>query len=416
MISMDKKRNINEMSILAFLIVARLACPALTNIPLMNMTFVFIYGVLFCFLHVVFDNRMTKQDFVLFVSVSLYVTYIITRLLIAGQGIFSKDAFNAYMLFFLINILLWSKNQTAELRSNLFKLILFTCAFNFLYSIWILILDPDASRRAAATSVLEASPHDVLNAVGSFDAVYGAIFVILLAIYMRKNMQKGRERIIVTLIMIIMALVFIVMAAYATAILILLLALIICLNNKKSLIFGIGTVIILVILIFHEFIGNAIMALADSVNYSKILSLRVKEFGYMLKTFEATGTYAGEEGRWQKLIDSFTTFTMHPIFGGLGIRGSKIGGHSEIFDILGKYGLFGFVLLVIVFVNLYKSLTDNLTDEKSVKCLKIMFFIYIVLSVLNPSLYALLIMPIVLMFPLSKDYMEQAKNRDKAKN
>ena len=415
MVKVKGKNNIDIMTILAFLIVARLACPALSNIPLMNMTFIFIYGMAFCVFFIFMDNNLTRVEKSIFWCVLIYVLYTVFRILISNGGIFDRDAFNAYTLFFLINIFLWVKKQSNDVRSNLLKLILIACLFNFVYSIVILILDPDASRKAAATSVLEGSRFDILNAVGSFDAVYGGIFIVLLMIYMRKKMAKGGKKTLLTVIMI-SALIFIIMSAYATAILLLIVTLFIYFSNKSQTFSIIGIVIAVGILLFHEAIGGAIMTFAKKVNYSQIISTRIEEFGYMLKTFEAAGTYAGEEGRWQKMLNSINAFLAHPLFGALGDKSVKVGGHSEFFDILGKYGIVGFGMLVSVFVNLYKVVRSDIYDRQNVKCLNIIYFIYVLLSILNPSLYALLIMPIILIVPLSESYtMGKEQNQQSQK-
>ena len=405
------KNKIGLSTILAFLVVARLACPALSNIPFMSMAFVFVYGVLFCITYFVETKIISHDDLLLLVPLLLYTIFVVARSILAGNGLFSSNAFNAYTLFFLTTIYLWLKKQPTARRANMLKLILFACLFNYVYSIIVLCFDPQASRIAAATSVLEPSPYDILHAVGSFDTVYGGIFIVVLLLYMRKAIVVGKKRTLVNLILLL-AIVFIVMAAYATAIIMLALALFMVISNRNKILSGIGITTVFLIFIFHETFGSLIMELAEQIPYSETISMKVKEFGYMIKTFETAGTYSGQDGRFQKMLDSLNTFFDRPLFGGYGVQGAKIGGHSEFFDILGEYGLVGFSLIVAFFVFLYIDISRNIKEKRTQKSLRIVFFLFFILSVLNPALYALLMIPIILMIPLSESYVQHALYKD----
>ena len=97
---------------------------------------------------------------------------------------FAREAFNAYIIVFLTMIYLWVKQKPLATKVLLFRFILAALIFNYVYSIVVLFFDPGASRAAAALGVLEPSPYDVLHAVGSFDAVYGGLSVILILLSM----------------------------------------------------------------------------------------------------------------------------------------------------------------------------------------------------------------------------------------
>ena len=96
----------------------------------------------------------------------------------------------------------------------------------------------------------------------------------------------------------------------------------------------------------------------------------------------------------------------HPIFGGQGVSGAKIGGHSEFWDMLGKYGIVGFGLLASFFIALYKDIKKRMFSVNIRKCCNIVFLVWIITAVLNPALFSLQMMPIILMLPLANAYLE----------
>ena len=407
MLGVNKKNRIDLLTILVFLIVARLSCPGLSNIPFMSVGFIFIYGVLFCGLYLFSAKRLTQSELKILMVVLCYTVFVLVKIILSGGGIFSTDAFNAYIIFFMVVIYFWLKEQTDSLRANLLKLIFAGCIFNYAYSIIVLYFDPSASRISAAS---EVSPYDILSAIGGFDAVYGGIFVVLILLYMRNNIEKGGNRILINLVLIL-ALIFIFMASYATAIIMLLLSVFIFISNKNKALSFIGIFAIVAMVFFHQAVGAFIMEMSKRITYSETISNKINEFGYMVKTLEAAGTYAGDEGRLKNMLDSLNTFLKYPIFGGLGEEGAIIGEHSEFCDVLGKYGLIAFSVITMFFVFLHKEIRKNITIKENVKCLNIVYFIFIILTVLNPALYTLIQLPIILMIFLSESYVRETANR-----
>ena len=57
-----KAAKIDVLSILALLIVARISCPALSNIPIFSMAFTFIYGATFVFIYMFTEGKIKKKD------------------------------------------------------------------------------------------------------------------------------------------------------------------------------------------------------------------------------------------------------------------------------------------------------------------------------------------------------------------
>lgn len=396
---------------LAILVLARLSCPALSNIPIFSMAFTFVYGAAFILVYFITTKRMSKEDFGLLVTAAMYTVYVFFRNFSSGNGLFIKDSFNAYIIVFLTMIYIWAKEQSQSRRIMLLKLIFIAFIFNYVYSIIVLYYDPNASRIAAAIGTLEKSPYDVLNAVGSFDLVYGGISVVVILLCMRRIFKEEKISNKITFIVLVLALVFIVMAAYATAIVLLAFALALFLSSKNKALSLLLIVFLIGIVVFHEQFGQWIMDSSERITYSETVSEKMYEFGYMFKTFETTGTYGGEDGRLARMLWSWDTFKEYPFFGGMGVVGAKVGGHSEILDMLGRFGFFGLMLFSVYFFNLYKNIKERLQNEEMKKCLNIVVLVFIIAAILNPSLYSLQMVPIIIMISLSSTYIEMCENK-----
>lgn len=406
-----KKQSFDLLLILAVFLLARICCPALSNIPIFSMAFTFVYGAVFVLLFLLTVKSMPWQDFYLMVAALCYTLYVCIRGFVGGAGLFARDAFNAYIIVFLTMIYLWVKRKPRATKILLFRLIFAALIFNYVYSIIVLFFDPGASRSSAALSVLERSPYDVLNAVGSFDAVYGGLSVILILLAMRRIMKEKNIKNKTTLLVFILALVFIIMAAYGTALVLLIVALALfgAKKNKVLPILLIASVIL--ILVLHESIGQMLMNLSSRITFSDTVSGKMEDVGFMLKHFEAAGTYAGEEGRAVRMAWSWETFKEYPLFGGFGILGVKLGGHSELLDMLGRYGFVGFALVSIYFICLYRNVRGQLVLREMKTVWKIILFVFVVSALLNPSLYALQMMPMILMISLAPSYLEMCEDQ-----
>lgn len=398
-------------TLLAFIIVARLSCPALSNLPLMSMAFVFGYGMLFVVMFLI-TLRVNKREMIILACVALYMLYVVAQTIIAGKDIFGTEAFNSYIIFFLVCIYMWSKRQSLSVKRGLLGFILGGCTFNYLYSIYVLYLDPTASR-VAATHILDKSPYDVLNAVGSFDTVYGAIAVLVILLYMRRTISGKRMKLWVTAV-IVLDVVFIIMASYATALVLMILAFTLYVGKKNKFLTLIMIALMVMLVFFHEQFGGWIINVSKSISYSPVVSEKLGEFGYMIQTFETAGTYGGDDGRLARMLISLDAFSMYPIFGGYTVAGAKVGGHSELCDILGRFGIVGTALIVLMFFHLSRDIRASQDNSDNKKCVGTVYLLFIVTSVLNPALYTLQMLPIILMLPLMGSFSDKANDEETA--
>ena len=86
---------------LGYLIVARLSCIALANIPIFNMKFIFVYGVVFVLAYI-YNYRVPerKESYAFFVLLG-YTIFVVAKTTSSSGTFFNTQAFNAYILFFL---------------------------------------------------------------------------------------------------------------------------------------------------------------------------------------------------------------------------------------------------------------------------------------------------------------------------
>jgi len=337
--------------------------------------------------------------------------YVVVQSLLAGKGLLATDAFNAYILMFLTTIYLWAVRQSPKRRTQLMMLIVAALIFNFVYSIWVLIQDPDASRTAAAIGVLDPSPYDVLHAVGSFDAVYGGVNLVTVLLLLLRGLPKEDKRRWLFLAVLVLCVVFIYMAAYATALLMLIVTVALVFGSKNKVLSISVILAFLLILVLHKAVGGWIMEQSTVFSGSETIREKLYEFGEMLKTFETAGTYGGADGRAARMQWSLDSFRAHPLFGGYAVKGSKIGGHSELLDMLGKFGAIGLVFFAAFLVSLYKQLRESSNTPAMKSCCTIVFFVWIITAILNPALYSLQMMPIILFLPLSAMYLNDIKTK-----
>ena len=392
------KRRPSVLFLFAAMIVARLSCVALSNIPVFTMTFTFMYGVGFFVIFLVSVRHVSRREFGILALALLYALYVVCQLLYVGKSIFSTDSFNAYCLVFILTIYIWSKRQPDSVRHVLLKIMFGGIMFTYMYSIFILLRDPNASRVVATA---QRSPLDIISAVGGFEEVYGGVYAFCILLFFVRLMKGRRNKWKAAGVgLMCLAGVFIVLASYATAILLLLLGVVMYFSSDNKYATILMITVAVIALVFHEPVGQWIMDASERITFSQMLQKRVFNIGEMYKTFEATGTYGGEGGRLNRMAISWQAFLNHPIFGGTMWQDARTGGHSEFLDILGKYGLVGMGILITLFGNIYKDLQVGLQNEDMKKCCRTVFLLYIMTAVVNPALFAGQVLPILLILPL----------------
>lgn len=403
-INKEKPVNVSVLNVLVTIIVARFSCIVLSNIPFLTMGYLFVYSVFFIISFAFVSQKLTKTEAYALLSLMVYVFEVMISCLIAGKGLFETQAFNSYILVILYFVYLYIKRLDGKKQRNFSILLLCGFSFTFIYSIIKLAQDPMLSR-IAATGRFNEDTVDVLGAIGGFDTAYGGLLVFIVLIYLLP-VVKGDFIKIFLAITLISCVAFIIMATYATAIVLLIIALGIMIFKRNKLSATLLFLTVLICFALREVIGEEIMNWSKTIEYSDVMKDKMYQIGYMIRYGESVGTLAGEEGRWARMGWSFETFLQYPLFGGFTVSDAKIGSHSEIFDILGRFGLLGFISMLLFFIYLLRDIARGMSSERGRKMLTTVFIIYFITSVLDPALYTQQVLPIFLLIPFFDSWSE----------
>lgn len=360
------------------------------------MSFTFSYGGAFVILFLIQYPKITRREFCGMAGLFAYVIFVVIRTI--DYGLFNTQAFNAYVLCFMYFIYLYLKRRPAKESLRLGMIAITGYLLTLLYSIRVLMIDPDLSRKAAASIVTENSP-DAFNAVGGFDTVYGTLLLVVFFFYIRKARFSTWNRGVINLALVV-ACIFLVMASYGTAIILLILIFAIVIYKKNK--FWSAVVLLLLILGFayRVEIGHALASFALQFDVMGSLGGKINDVSQMLITGEAAGTLAGDDGRFARMGWSIATFLKYPIFGGIGKPDATIGYHSEVFDLFARFGLVGATAFLIFMGSFIKDLFRFNTQQIGKQCLQLMLFIYLLVAVLDPALYTQQIMPFFCIAPM----------------
>lgn len=396
--------------LLVILMVARFSCIMLSDVFLMSMGYVFVYGIMFTAFFLFHERYFKKTEFVIFVFLLIYIIDVGVVTISEEGNIFNTQAYNAYIMLFLYMIYLFVKRATHTQAKIILGTTITGFLFTYVFSIIKLIQDPLLSRKAASTAVSDESVQS-LGSVGGFDTVYGSILVICILLFVLKKMNKKFMKALV-LMMIFVACIFLVMASYGTALMLLVLLFGLWIFQKNRYMCVVVVVVGIVLLIYHEQVGSVVADLGSKITYSRTLSQKVEQIGNIIQTGESAGTLAGDEGRLARMGWSWNAFLKYPLFGGFGKDDIKIGSHSELFDTLGRFGIIGTMALLGFIGLMFKDIYARMQTADEKKCCLICYVLYGIVMVLNPALYTQQLLPIFVILPRFKLMYNKGDERD----
>lgn len=399
-----KPLKIEPLYWLAIIIIARFSCAALSNIPLFTILFTFIYIICFIGLFCLMKGRITGKAIGMFISLFAYAAEVVYITYTDTNNMFNTQAFNTYVIIALFFIYNWLKEAEKKKKRIIISVSITGYLFTFAYSIVKLYQDPLLSRKKAASIVTENSV-DTINGVGGFDTVYGALLIICVFLFLYFYIPKGYYG-IKYWTSLFSGIVFVVMATFVTSIILLACMFVIWFFSRNKLLACVTLILVAIGLFYHVPLGQSIMEFSETITYSDPMAEKIYEVGYMICNGEMAGTLAGEEGRVARMMWSWEAFLQYPIFGAYAKPGIRIGGHSEIVDTLGRFGLFGFFSIVSFFAFLYFDTREKLRDNRAKLCQNVAYCIFVLTGFLNPSLYMQIVVPLFVIVPYWEDAME----------
>lgn len=256
-----------------------------------------------------------------------------------------------------------------------------------------LTINPMASRILATGNGYYEAEKIMFNriGVGGFGHIYASCFMFLAIFYLliRNNHRLQISQKIFSLIVSLLLLITIFKASYAIAFMIIIIGttLVLIVKNKKMLIVAMIVASLLLLLTPTTFIGDIFINAADLFNNDSIMYEKLTDVG-MSFLMDSQSSQSGT--RIKLYTTSLNTFFRQPLFGIYGPMGNPldpIGGHSGWLDLLGFYGLFSGIPLLLMFYYNFKKHLRFYKKDKYYGYLVVIYFIFLVFGTINPVLY-----------------------------
>lgn len=263
------------------------------------------------------------------------------------------------------------------------------------------LMYPNASRDLAVGDASTSSYYYLYLAanIGGFKFIYSTVLLSGLVIYTIKDFRYiNGGYILLPLCIVYIGLIFMtILAAEYTLSLLMLVSYVFLLfvGNAFSIkkFFVIGAFLIISFFLFKPFISNSLKYASEIVK-SENISNRLYDISLSL---EGKHTQEGSDydARKDAYIKSLEQFKKTPL-GCWRFKGG-MGGHSFFLDSLAKYGILGLILVILTYVYTYIYYLKQYEDDVIFGYGFYIFFLSIVVSVLNPHIFTDIIM---FVFPL----------------
>lgn len=299
--------------------------------------------------------------------------------------------FGKYIPYFLWPILfmLVRKSFCEKEKKYAMLIVLIAYFIGNLFTISFLQADPDAARLLAGVATMDQRIEYYKSGVGGYGYVYGSILLLYAILFWIKN-----EVNVVVKIFLIFVLcsgyVMIFFAGYTTALLLLAASILLWLffNFAKK---GAAFLLFLFFGAFYLcrfFVVEKMILLFDSLQLAWF-SMRFAELRYAM-----LGDDYESLDRAMRYEKSLNCFYSNPFWGGM-----DIGEHSEIFDMLGKYGIMG-----ACFVSAFIYVIYYIVRDYPVKY-KISFVLLLLFMFVNPLDQMVMLPMCLFVTPLLFDYL-----------
>lgn len=301
-----------------------------------------------------------------------------------------------FLLFFGCVLIAYSGEKRKNDRKFIISVWCIDTIVSCLYSVYRLIDEPYLSRYLSTGSFHQTSDAVRARGIISFGGVYGLVLVLFVLFYLLIDEKQKRFS---RLTLIIIFTVMILSAQFTIAILLLVAGLVIAViaNSMKKKNVTIRILIILAISIpVCIMLPFLLEVIADSKVFGYEVTHRISEISKML----AGGTIWGSDlmSRFLEYTKSIMAFFSSYGMGRLWVNSVKVGTHSELLDGFANYG-FLYTLFIVGLFALYKYVMSIMQNSKAKYIYKIVFTLYIIMSLLNTSTWAPLTLILFVIIP-----------------
>lgn len=263
-----------------------------------------------------------------------------------------------------------------------------TSVIGSLQSALMLQTFPLAARMLAANEL--GSAFYLSIGIGGFGFTYANVFLVIANIYFFKKGLKERKIFycFLSVVVFLSVLFMLISASYTISLLIVFGGLLFILfpSNRRIIIFAVPIVIILIIVISREDLGQIIGQISKVFQNNRTLNTKLTDLS---SWFLAEGRTVETGYRLYLYESSFITFLDNPIFGIYGPSPNlgRVGGHSGWLDLLAFYGLFTSIPFIIALYLNFKKHFLFFKHDIYAKYLLTCQLLFIVLGFLNPIIY-----------------------------
>lgn len=312
--------------------------------------------------------------------------------------ILSSDMNNAlYMLIFMCVLGIYSGEQYKNDRTFIVSVWLADTVITCVYSIYRLINEPNLSRLLSTGSYHATEEAVAARGIASFGVIYGLVLIVLAIFYLVLQSKKKR---FVNICLFTLFLVLLFLAQFLIAIGLVAIGMIWMLfinnptNSKNKRIHSICFIILGVVFIFC--LPFLLRFLADNDVFGYEIDARLEEIMVLFNGGDLEGTDIS--ARFTQYTMSLKAFFTSYGMGKIAMPAVEVGYHSGWLDGLGNYGIL-FLLHIAALFAFRSFVLERLPNQKSKQLYRMLFVIYIIMSLTNTSTWAPITLSLCVIVP-----------------
>lgn len=284
-----------------------------------------------------------------------------------------------------------------KLKAALTVIFIAFFAVSVVLTLTTLSVDNNASRLLAGAATESERVAYYAKGVGGYGFVFGSAFIsyALVKFGRRINFKPGKVAIIVLIAVIA---VMIILASYTTAIILFFILVFVSAFTSAKKHGWIGFVLLFVGALFVILFRNSIFEMFAQLGKNLELPYVEKRFTQLLQ--------ASEDGN----VEGLRRYTLYKesldaFFGNLLTGADEVGGHSEIFDLLGMYGIFAIPFIASQVLMFRKMAKDSIFK------VEIVYWIFFAYMFIDPVDSIVTIPIIYYILPFILSYSDDEKER-----
>lgn len=268
-------------------------------------------------------------------------------------------------------------------KNRLCQISIIVLLANIIQNFVVLLFYPNASRGITQGSAYYDFYRD-LN-IGSTSFVFAALLLFIVFLGLFVNAKKIFIKILFFIILLLLIYFQFQCARVISIILMFLSVAIYYIYNKKLNFKIIIACIVILLSVFIIIYIIPILFYFSEIIKNQYLSIRLRDLAFAIKGEDITGSTIS--GRISFYLVSIKTFFNNPVFG-VGEHWTtnyiaQVGQHSEMFDALARYGIFGGIVWISFYTWYYINIVKNNLNNIYNATIFVGFIIFVIYSFLN---------------------------------